>query len=171
MSKMSQKKAKKKKEREKESRKKVLERREVLRAPKIEENKLQKKMKRISKLQKDMEGLNQWADEVLVKMSDKTLNQLERNAKILKALEDEYEKEKAKKTQLNNDLESKGLYALEEKLNFLHNELVEQQRSVGIEVLGENIVPAQKSKSKPSEVAEVTVCKAPGFEVTEEKSD
>lgn len=162
---MSPRKLKKKKEREKEAHKKVLARREALRAPKIEENKLRKKMKRIGKLQKDMDGLSQWADDVLLKMNDKTLSQLERNAQILKALEAEHEADREKKQKLNLDLESKGLFGLQDKLSYLHNELVEQQKSAGFDSFEEaELVKATKPRK---EVAEVTVLKASDCETTE----
>ena len=141
MSMMSRKKLQKKKDREKEVKKRVLHRRTAIRAPKIEENKNRKKMERISKLQKDMKELNVWADDVLGKLDSKTLTQLERNAQLLKGLEEEYEVERAKKSELNGDLESKGLNSLDEKLNHLHQNLVQSQRT-------------------SKEVAEVTICRA-----------
>lgn len=178
MSMMSPKKAKKNKEREKEAKKKVLARRAALRAPKIEENKLKKKMKRIGKLQMDMGDLNVWADDIFMKMvnaDEKTLSQLERNTQILKALEEEYVGEKARKDNLNSGLEAKGCTTLEEKLNHLHQQLVEDQKASGEEILAEEIALAKSAtdvglagnaecafKSKPKkEVAEVTICKAP----------
>jgi hypothetical protein len=141
MSMMSRKKLQKKKDREKEVKKRVLNRRTAIRAPKIEENKNRKKMERIAKLQKDMNDLNVWADDVLQKLDSKTLTQLERNAQLLKGLEEEYEAERLKKDSLNSDLESKGLHSLDEKLNHLHQNLVQSQRN-------------------SKEVAEVTICRA-----------
>lgn len=173
MSKMSPRKLKKKKAHEKEAHQKVLSRRAALRAPKIEANKERKKMKRVGKLIKDMDGLNQWADEIFMKMSDKTLSQLEHNAQILKGLEAEWQQEKDKKQKLNSSLESKGLFELQDKLNFLHNELVDQQKAAGIEILGEDWAVTQETspaKKSRKEVAEVTICKAPGFEDQQKES-
>jgi hypothetical protein len=169
MSKMTPKKAEKKKAREKESRKKVLARRDAIRSSKSAENKIRKKMKRIVKLQKDVENLGPLADDVLLNMSDKTLSQLERNAQILKALENEYEEERSKKDQLNSELESKGALSLSDKLSFLHNELAEKQRVV-LEGTPRPVKTgdARFGSSAPGEVAEVTVLKAP---VLEEKPE
>jgi hypothetical protein len=141
MSMMSRKKLQKKKDREKVVKKRILNRRAAIRAPKIEENKNRKKMERIAKLQKDMNDLSVWADDVLGKLDSKTLTQLERNAQLLKGLEEEYEAERAKKSELNGDLESKGLLSLDEKLNHLHQNFAQSQRN-------------------SKEVAEVTICRA-----------
>jgi len=153
MSKPSPKRLKKKKEREKLAKKKVLSRRNSIRMEKIEENKFNKKLKRIKELKKDMSELEQWADNILCNMSNDTLSQLEKNAKILKEIEKEYEKEYSKKKKLNDDLEQKGLHSLQDKLNHLHNELAEKQKNECIDLL-----------DKKEEVAEVSVLKAPDFE-------
>lgn len=123
------KKAQKKKDREKRVRKQILKQREALRKPAQEERAFQKKMKRIAKLKKDMGRLNVWADDVLLKMSDSTLSQLEKNARILKALEQQYEKETSTKRDLNRQLEEEGFVTLEDKMKFLHDRLVEQQKA------------------------------------------
>ena len=166
MSKPSPRRLKKKKEREKQAKKKVLIRRNAMRSIQNEENQYNKKLKRVEKLQKDMGDLSEWADDVLMRMNNNTLIQLEKNAKILKALEAEYEKQRSKKEKLNNDLEDKGLLTLQEKLGHLHNELVEQQKAAGIEVLADELLLAQDN-SVPKDVAEVTICKAPDFEPKE----
>ncbi len=170
MSVMSKKKLDKKQQRAKDVKKKILARREAIRAPKIEENSQRKKAKRISKLMKDMGELNVWADDVLMKMDNSTISQLEKNAQILQALEQEYEAEKAKKNILNEELRQKGLITLEEKLGFLHQELVNQQRAAGEAVLGPELALLENREAsnikidKPRrEVAEVTICKAPDF--------
>lgn len=126
MTSKEQKKQQKKLARAKEVRKKLLVRREAAAAPVREETVLRRKMKRVHRLKNDMGRLNVWSDEALVNMTDKTLTQLERNAKILRALEDEYQEEHAKKENLNKELESEGYYTLEEKLNNLHGKLVHQ---------------------------------------------
>lgn len=136
------KKAQKKKDRAKRVRKQILLKRAALRAPQEEENKLKKKMKRITKLKKDMGKLNVWADDVFLKMSEQNLSQLEKNCKILKALEEEYRKETENKKNLNESLESKGCLALEEKLNHLHNKLVEEQKALhenGLKIPAEDL--------------------------------
>jgi|GEM_PF-3360057 hypothetical protein len=150
----------KKKEHEKEARKKVLARRDALRAPKILENKLNKKFKRVSKLRKAMTGVAEYSDELLMNMNDATLTQLEKNAKILQALENEYEENLEKRRKINLDLESKGLFELNDKLSYLHNQLANDQQSAGFESLPE----AQYVQKPRKEVAEVTISKAPGHE-------
>lgn len=144
MSKPSPKRLKKKKIREKEAKKKVLNRRMAKRSIEIEENKERKKLKRVEKLQKEMGDLSQWADDVLVNLNNSTLCQLEKNAKILKALENEYIKEVEKKNLLNKDLENKGMLTLSDKLNYLHNNLVDQQKAAGIDGLVENEIEEDK---------------------------
>lgn len=163
MSIMSPKKLAKKHQRAKEVRKKILARRDAIRAPKIEENKQRKKAKRINKLIKDMGELNVWADEVLMRMDNSTLTQLEKNAQILRSLEAEYESEKAKKEKLNEELHSKGLFTLQEKLNHLSQELISQQREAGLEI-GEVLNEKPKSDKPPREVSEVTVLRAADLE-------
>lgn len=163
MSKPSPRRLKKKKEREKESKKKILARRKAIRAPQIEANKEKRKMKRVVKLQKEMGELNMWADDVLSKLSNETLTQLEKNAQILKALEKEYEQNLKSKKNLNDSLEQKGFATLHEKLNYLHNEFVEQQKSSGEDVLKEELALAEDAKilsKSTKEVADVNVCKA-----------
>lgn len=170
MGKPSPKRLKKKKEREKEAKKKVLARRAAMRAPQIEANKEKIKMKRIVKLQKDMGELNMWADDVLSKLSNETLTQLEKNAQILKSLEKEYEKERNTKKNLNSSLEEKGFNTLHDKLNYLHNEYVEQQKAAGNTVLQEELALAEEANicsTNKKEVANVEVCKAPDSQKNE----
>lgn len=93
-----------------------------------------------------MGKLNVWADDILLQMNEQTLSQLEKNAKILKALEEEYATEHGRKAELNQQLEAEGFKTLEEKLNHLHDKLVQDQK----EEAGET-----------EEVAEVEVVRAP----------
>jgi len=51
----------------------------------------------------------------------KNLKKIERNMEVLKALEEEYVREKEQKKQLNEQLESEGHVTLQEKLNALEN--------------------------------------------------
>lgn len=123
-----QKKAQKKKEREREVHKKILDRREHLRAAHREEVELQRRNKRIDKLKRDMGKLNVWSDEVFVKMDEKTFEQIEKNSKILKALEDEYLAEQSKKQSLNKELDEEGFLTLDEKISHLNNKMAQQAR-------------------------------------------
>lgn len=153
-----QKKFQKKKDRERRVRRQVLLEREAIRAPEREERKFQKKLKRVERLKKDMGRLNVWADELFLKMDDKTLSQLEHNAKILKALEEEYRDEHDRKVALNEELEAKGVHTLEEKLEHLHGRIVEQAKELyksgGLEA------EVVEEASKRADVAEVEVVRA-----------
>lgn len=166
MTSKEQKKFKKRKQREKDVRKKILTRREIIRAPEREERAFQKKLKRIDKLKKEMGDLNVWSDDIFLKMTDDTLSQLEKNAKILKALEDEFREETTKKRNLNEQLEAEGFQTLDEKLSHLHNKLVNQQKALydqtGMsEERSEAFTSASEKLKKPGkEVSEVEVIKA-----------
>lgn len=173
----------KRKERDEKNKKSRLHRQAVATAKRQEEAAEFRKNQRIRKLQREMGELSVWADDVLMKMDDKVLTQLEHNAKILKALEQDYEKEKNKKEELNKELEDKGLKTLKDKMKFLHDKLVADQQEAGEAVLAEDgllnskklsaLGPAGSaecsfSPNKP-EVAEVSVTKAPIDE--EEKTE
>lgn len=128
------KKLQKKKEREREAQQKVLARREEIREPIREENRLHKKLKRIKKLKRDLGSLNIWADEVYLKASEKTLSQLEHNAKILQALEDEHRKEQEKRQAINDKLEAEGHTTLNDKLKSMHDKVVAMQALENMEI-------------------------------------
>lgn len=177
----------KRKAREEKNKKAKLHRQAVATKKRQEENAEFKKMKRIKKLQKDMGNLSVWADDVLMKLNDKALSQLEKNAAILKALEAEYSKEKDRKKELNEGLEAEGLRTLEQKMNALHQRLVEQQKLAGEEVIAEEKALAEGRtvdmgvggaaecrftvNKPPVDVAEVSVSKAPGFDLKESEPD
>lgn len=150
-------KEKKKKDREKESKKKVALRREKIRESAREENKEFKHNERIRKLRKEMGELDIWADEVYKNMDEKTLIQLETNAKILKGLEREHRESFEEKQKINDDLESKGLTTLEEKVKYLHDKLVEEQSSLINEMANNCLVNKPIPKK---EVSDVEVIKA-----------
>lgn len=188
----------KRKAREEKNKKAKLHRQAVATKKRQEENTEFRKMKRIKKLQKDMGSLSVWADDVLMKLNDKALTQLEKNAAILKALEAEYAKEKDRKKELNDGLEAEGLKTLEQKMSALHNRLVEQQKAAGEEALAEEkalmegriseelreatgrlvdmgvggAADCRFTVNKPVvDVAEVSVSKAPGFDLKENPTD
>ncbi len=173
MTKTKQQKLQKKAKRAKEVRKKVLARREALRAPAREARELHRRMKRIDKIQRDMGEHSVWSNEVYMQFDDKTLTQLEKNAQILKALESEYKSEVAKRDDLNADLESKGLKTLQEKLDYMHQQVVADQKAAGLEALGPEVIAQleeqQKPKAPKKDVAEVSIVKAPGFEAIPEE--
>jgi hypothetical protein len=160
-----QKKMKKKKAREKDSKKKVLAKREQLRAKAREKRQEEKRDKRIKKLQNDMAGLDVWEDEVLKKMPDKTLEQLEHNAKILRAIEEDHEAEMGKKKKLNEDLEAAGHFTLDDKLGALQENTAEKQKKkFGLTGSADcRMTPAKPKK----DTAEVEVVRAEKAEDTE----
>ena len=125
-----QKKQQKQKARDKENRKKITAKRMASRAKAKADRDEELMKKRVGKLQREMAGteMDNWDEEMLKKMPEDTLEQLERNAKILNALEDEHEEETAKKQELNEGLEAKGHVTLEEKVNALHQNTVEEQK-------------------------------------------
>jgi len=149
----AQKKMNKKKAREKDSKRKVLLKREALRAKVKEEREEKRKEKRIKKIQKDMGSLDIWADDVYKNISEDSLSQLEHNAKILKALESEAVDEEAKKEALNEDLEEKGHKTLDQKLQYL----VGQGGPDQFETRSDIIVAPRI----PKDVSDVEVIKAP----------
>jgi len=127
----AQKKLQKKKAKEREDHKKILANREKLRASAREERKDRRRDKRIKKLQREMGDLDVWADDVYKELPDKTLTQLEHNAKILRVLEDEHEQEMAAKKKLNEDLEAKGHQTMDEKLEAMQKVTLNEQMGVG----------------------------------------
>jgi hypothetical protein len=78
-------------QREKSSKEKVLKLRAKKRAFDKEQHDTFKKQKMIKRIKKQMDGLDLWADEVYEKLPESTLKQLEHNAHILKALEEQHE--------------------------------------------------------------------------------
>lgn len=157
MASKERKKLQKRKEREKKVRKQILAQREIARQPEREEREQRRKIKRIMKLKRDMGKLNVWADDVLMSMNESTLTQLEKNAKILKVLEEEYEREHAKKKELNDKLEEEGFLTLDEKLNVLHKRMAEHAKMMHDDA--EAALPVEEQ----GEVADVEVVKAPGY--------
>lgn len=125
-----QRKLQKRKKREKEARKSVLVRRGQLRAKKKEEREELLQQKRIDKLQRELDRMDQhFPREMLELAPEDTIAQLEKNVEILKALEAEHHKELDAKQQINNDLESKGYITLEEKMQALQEMAFEEAKA------------------------------------------
>lgn len=161
---------KKKKKREAIAKARVLKRREDLRKPLQEENQWRRKIKRINKLQRELGDWSEWSHEALLGLNDSTLSQLERNAQILKALEQEYEVENNKKRELNQQLEDDGLFTLEDKMNHLHQQLIEEQKAeAGVTGSAESQMKPKKPRSQ-KEVAEVEIVRAPILESKDDSS-
>lgn len=110
-----QKEMKKRKTKEKDNQLKLARKRSVRTKQRQEERAEFRREKRIKKLQKEMGELN----EAYQDLPDKTLSQLEHNAKILKALEDEYQQETDNRRELNQKLAEQGRKTLDEKLGIL----------------------------------------------------
>jgi hypothetical protein len=162
MTSKEQKKLQKSKARDKENRKKILVRREKLRAPIREEKKEILREKRIRKIQRELEQFDQvMSERELFDLNDNTLDQLEKNIMILKALEDDHNRNYEKKKKLNEQLESEGYYTLEDKMKAAR-ELLGGDMGVG--------GSAEASYSGNNEIkgtADVSVIKAPSVEFTE----
>jgi hypothetical protein len=117
-------KEKKKKEREKTVRTKILKQRANLRA----ERKLKKQedlMDRLSEpilkpIVNDLEAIEE-KEQKAVNIRE----QLEKNLKILEALEQEYDQEQQRRVELNQKLESEGHKSIREKLDALHQKALE----------------------------------------------
>lgn len=120
-----QKQIEKKKKRELEKQKKLLLQREAVTKKRQHDNEEFHKDEKVRKLQKQMGDLSIWADDVLKKVPDATFAQLQKNAKVLKALEEEYEEEQKKKRELNGQLESNGLLTLEDKLSQVNRSVLD----------------------------------------------
>ena len=112
---------KKKKSRELKAKARVAARRHKLGQIKKEEKqsaRLSKKFRdKIKPIVKDPEAKKK-LEEIEAK---KTLEKLEKNMQVLKALEEEYIKEKEAKKQLNEELEAEGYSTLKEKMKALED--------------------------------------------------
>ena len=111
----------KKKEREQKAKSRVLARRHKFRMAMRDESRarrLENKFReKIKPFVKDPEK----KAEMDAAEENKVKERLERNARILKALEDEYESEQAKRREINQDLESMGHETLKDKLNAMES--------------------------------------------------
>jgi hypothetical protein len=130
MASKQQKQMQKKKEREKAGKAKVIKLRNIKRAKEKEEHDEWKKDKAIKRLKRDMAGLDIWADAVYKKMPMSVIEQLRHNAKILQALEDEYEENAKEKEKLRKEFEEKGITSLEDMMEHLHMNIADKQKLV-----------------------------------------
>lgn len=165
MASKQQKEMKKRKEKERDSRKKVLAKREQLRKQAKEARQEYLRDKRIAKLQREMDRLDVNLPENVKELPDEVLTQIEHNAKILAALEQEHEEETKKKRELNQGLEEQGHSTLDAKVRALRQNFF-QQEQVGVGGAAEcrmNIAPPQPRRFK--DVSDVEVIKAPVADV------
>jgi hypothetical protein len=177
MTSKEQRKAKKKKAKEREAKKRVLARREQLRAPAREEREERRREKRQDKLMNDVSALENnfqfYTEEQLAACDEETLTQLEKNCKILRGLELEFEKEVEAKLKLNADLEEEGHTTLKDKLNAMSQKTIDQQKKAAQVGMGGSadckMGPAKAIRRNPKDTAEVALVKAVE-EVREENS-
>ena len=108
----------KKKEKEKRAKIKILARREELRCFKKEE---QRKILLERSLEPKLPPL-----ENKEKRNSEIKKQIERNLKILEALEQEYDKEVSARQEVHHNLESEGYLSIQDKMNALHDKALEQ---------------------------------------------
>jgi len=155
-----QKKQAKKKAKEREDRKKLLLKREALRKKAKEEREEFRRDKRIKRLQREMDDFEYRSKEEYEAMPEETLSQLEKNAKILRALEDEHERDQQKKRELNENLEAEGHLTLEDKLKTLQERTVLQQKEQ-FGVGGSADCNVQIAPRQPKETASVEILRAP----------
>ncbi len=121
--------AKKRKERAKKSKAKILKIRENIRKERKEEKKkflLEQSSKPKQNPILNMKKKNQTIDN----KDEKIRDQLLQNQQILKALEEEYEKEQSNRQNLNSNLEDQGHGNLQDKLNAMHKQVVESNENL-----------------------------------------
>ena len=121
--------AKKRKDREKKSKQKVLRRRDAIRRERKEELKKMRLEQSVQPKQNPI--VNMKKKDVSVSNKDEIIKeQLLKNQQILKALEEEFQKEQENRNNLNENLESEGHGSLQEKLNAMHKKVVESEENL-----------------------------------------
>lgn len=129
--------AQKKKKREKVAKQRVLRRREQMRAVRKEDAAKERLERELSP--KMMPIVN---DPLIREMREKARvdsakAQIEKNLELLKALEEEYDKEQALRQQVNEDLEAEGHMSMKDKLDALHKKALAIQEQKGEEKTSE----------------------------------
>ena len=119
-----QKVARKRKEREKESKAKVLRRRQALRRDRKIEMEKAKKEAEFAPKQNPIINLK---NELPTSREEAIHDQLLKNQQILKALEEEYEKEQKTRQGINSSLETEGHESLQDKIAAMHKKAVDSQ--------------------------------------------
>ena len=109
---------KKKKDRAKKNREMFLAKRKKMRAEKRKEWEIEKRIKAAEP--KKVPFRHPLTPEKQAEEDAKIKAKLEHNLKVLQALEEEYEAEKAKREELNKELEDEGNITLEEKLKAIN---------------------------------------------------
>lgn len=126
-------KEKKKKDRERRVEEKIFVRREALRK---ERKTLELQRRQEEEAQDLVHGkpkpiVNDYSrvEEVKAKKEKTALEQLEKNLKILEALEEEYDRESKMRENINEALESEGHLTMAEKMDALHKKALEMAES------------------------------------------
>lgn len=149
-------KERKKKNREKIARYRVLKRREEIRKERKEAMDEQIKQKiaeeSVYGKQQPYTKKDQLVKELTEEEKKKKLNEIQekidRNLKILEALEAEYDHEQLQKKKMNEDLEKEGFKTIKEKMDALH------QKALEIEGKAEEYNNAQKEYSENKNIQE-----------------
>lgn len=119
-------------------------------AAKRQEEQLRKDMRQA---QRQQDKLDKWAEgfmENMDKLPPETRAKILHNIQILKALEQEYEKEQLAKKATNDQLEAEGHTSLQDKLDALHSDLAEQQKA-----LAEQEAESNQEEADPSCIGSV----------------
>lgn len=111
-----------KKKREHTKKGQMLRRKEAIRAKQKYEKQIEKDVIQ------NRPKLTPITNEAIAAKKDSVQEQLEENMKILKALEEEYEKEMASKKQLNEGLEAQGHSTLQDKMDAINKQAIEDLR-------------------------------------------
>ncbi len=122
----------KKKQRESDVKVKLDKRREAVKTASKEQLLEFREQRRFKKEHKEYQRLEKQMDELYAKLPQSTRDQLERNIEILKALEEEHKKETQEKQELNQQLESEGHFAPEDKMQALHERAVKECATVDV---------------------------------------
>jgi hypothetical protein len=118
----------KRKLRQKEVRKRVLERREEIRAERKklhEELVKERSMHELEhgKIPELLPGNSELAEKRLAEREQKNIDKLRKNLEVLKQLEEEYDREQSSRQGVNSQLESEGFKTIKEKMDALQQKL------------------------------------------------
>jgi len=142
-SKKQQQKEKKKKNREKKVIEKLSKKRDLLRkerkAVEIQRRQEEESQNLVHGKLKPIVNDYQKAEKVKANKEQSALSQLEKNLKILEALENEYDREASMRNEVNKSLESEGHLTMSEKMDALHKKALEIAKNKEIDSDPENL--------------------------------
>lgn len=119
-------KQRKEKKKNAEKKRKILANRASIRSEAKTKREEARRDRQIRRIQKSMKNIEYYAPEFLETLPQKTLDQIEKNAEILRAIEDEYEAERQSRAQLNEILEGEGAVTMDDKMNLIAQRAMEQ---------------------------------------------